>query len=70
MNRSIKFQTVVKVVAILLLGLLPWVLNNSSSDISPIEVTDDLSFYEINSCEFSLAEVLIKNPKIAYLKHL
>ena len=69
MNKLIKFQTIVKVVAILLLGLLPWVLNNSSSDISPIEVTDDLSFYEINSCEFSLAEVLLKNPKIAYQKH-
>ena len=46
MNRSKKFQTIVKVLAILLLGLFPWVLNNSSSDISPIEVTDDLSFYD------------------------
>lgn len=65
----IKLKVIFKVVAILLLGVLPWTMNNSSPDISPIELTDDLSFYEINSCEFSLAEILIKNPRIAYQKH-
>ena len=69
MYRLINYTTLFKVIAIFLLVLLPWFVNNSSSDISPREVTDDLSFYEINSCEFSLAEVLIKNPKIAYQKH-
>ena len=65
----IKLKVIFKVVAILLLGVLPWTMNNSSPDISPIELTDDLSFYEINTCEFSLAEILIKNPRIAYQKH-
>ena len=48
---------------------MPWSIFGLNSDVQPEKITSDLSFYEINSCEFSLAEVLIKNPKIAYQKH-
>ena len=58
-----------KLILLLLLVVLPWTLNNSSDDLKAQEITDDLSFYQINTCEFSLMEILIKNPKVAYQKH-
>ena len=58
-----------KILLVLLFVVLPWSLNKSSNDINPIEVTNNLDFYEINACEFSLTEVLIRNPKISYQKH-
>ncbi len=61
-----KNKIIYKLILVLLFTILPWSLNNSSNDIDAIEVTDDLSFYEINTCEFSLTEILIKNPKITY----
>ena len=64
-----KNKIIYKLILVLLFTILPWSLNNSSNDIDAIEVTDDLSFYEINTCEFSLTEILIKNPKITYQKH-
>ena len=62
-------KLVLKIVLLLLVTIIPWSLNNSSNEITPMQVTDDLSFYEINTCEFSLAEILIKNPNISYQKH-
>ena len=62
-------KLVLKIVLLLLVTIIPWSLNNSSNEISPMQVIDDLSFYEINTCEFSLAEILIKNPNISYQKH-
>ena len=44
--------------------VLPWSLNNSSDELNAQEITDDLSFYQINTCEFSLIEVLIENLKL------
>ena len=64
-----KNNLIYKIILVLFFTILPWSLNNSSNDINAIEVTDDLSFYEINTCEFSLTEILIKNPKITYQKH-
>ena len=58
-----------KLILLLLLVVLPWTVNNSSEDLKAQEITDDLSFYQINTCEFSLMEILIKNPKVAYQKH-
>lgn len=58
-----------KLILLLLLVVLPWAINNSSDDLKAQEITDDLSFYQINTCEFSLMEILIKNPKVAYQKH-
>ena len=62
-------KVALKIVLLLLVTIIPWSLNNSSNEIAPMQVTDDLSFYEINTCEFSLAEILIKNPNISYQKH-
>ena len=62
-------KVTLKIVLLLLVTIIPWSLNNSSNEIAPMQVTDDLSFYEINTCEFSLAEILIKNPNISYQKH-
>ncbi len=59
----------VKLLLLLLITIIPWSLNGSSNEIEPIQVTDDLSFYQINTCEFSLAEILIENPNISYQKH-
>ena len=64
-----KNNLIYKIILVLFFTILPWSLNNSSNDITAIEVTDDLSFYQINTCEFSLTEILIKNPKITYQKH-
>ena len=47
-------KLVLKIVLLLLVTIIPWSLNNSSNEITPMQVTDDLSFYEINTCEFSL----------------
>ena len=58
-----------KLILLLLLVVLPWTVNNSSDDLKAQEITDDLSFYQINTCEFSLMEIIIKNPKVAYQKH-
>ena len=58
-----------KLILILLLLILPWMVNNCSDELKAQEITDDLSFYQINTCEFSLMEILIKNPKVAYQKH-
>ena len=58
-----------KLILLLLFIVLPWSLNNSSDELNAQEITDDLSFYQINTCEFSLIEVLIENPKITYQKH-
>jgi len=54
-----------KLMLLLLLVVLPWTVNNSSDDLKAQEITDDLSFYQINTCEFSLMEIIIKNPKVA-----
>ena len=56
-----KNNLIYKIILVLFFTILPWSLNNSSNDINAIEVTDDLSFYEINTCEFSLTEILIKS---------
>ena len=56
-----------KLILLFLLLVLPWTVNNSADDLK--EITDDLSFYQINTCEFSLMEIIIENPKVAYQKH-
>ena len=53
-----------KLILLLLFIVLPWSLNNSSDELNAQEITDDLSFYQINTCEFSLIEVLIENLKL------
>ena len=58
-----------KLILLFLLLVLPWTVNNSADDLKAQEITDDLSFYQINTCEFSLMEIIIENPKVAYQKH-
>ena len=54
---------------VLLLVILPW-LNATYNDlIEPEKITSDLSFYEINTCEVSTAEFLMKNPNTIYQDH-
>ena len=46
-----------KLILILLLLILPWMVNNSSDELKAQEITDDLSFYQIN---LSFLRYLIK----------
>ncbi|MDC3103228.1 hypothetical protein OA408_00495 [Acidimicrobiaceae bacterium] len=39
------------------------------ADVSPEKITSDLRFYEINTCEISLIDFLIKNPNVVYQDH-
>ncbi len=39
------------------------------ADVSPEKITSDLRFYEINTCEISLIDFLIKNPNVIYQDH-
>ena len=64
-----KKNFLLKLILLLLFLVLPWTINNSSDELNAQEITDDLSFYQINTCEFSLMEIIIENPKITYQKH-
>ena len=67
--KQINLYLVFKSIMVLLLVTLPW-LNATYSDlIEPEKITSDLSFYEINTCEVSAAEFLMKNPNTIYQDH-
>lgn len=67
--KQINLYLILKSIIVLLLAILPW-LNATYSDlIEPEKITSDLSFYEINTCEVSLAEFLMKNPNTIYQDH-
>lgn len=62
-------HTVYKLILILIL-FLPWINADYTDQITPVElVQEDTSFFEINICEISIFEFIIKNPKSIYQDH-
>jgi len=47
----------------------PLFLNFSTKNIDPIELTQELGFYQINTCGISIGSFLLKNPKVLYQDH-
>lgn len=42
---------------------------SSFDDVKPIELTDELGFYQINTCKFSILELQSNNLKTLYQDH-
>ena len=62
-------NTVYKLILILIL-FLPWINADYTDQITPVElVQEDNSFFEIHTCEISIIEFIIKNPKYIYQDH-
>lgn len=60
----------IKLIITLLLVLLPWFNSFGNKNFDPaIPSQEDLSFYEINPCEVSLAKFLIFNPQSIFQDH-
>lgn len=57
------------VLIIFLIIVTPLFLNFSSRSINPIELTQELGFYEINTCGISIGSFLLKNPKVLFQDH-
>ena len=63
-------SNLIKFSLLILLLVTPWTLANYLDEITPnILVQEDISFYEINTCDISLSEFLFSNIKYAYQKH-
>ena len=60
---------IVKLIAILLMLVIPFANSDFSDNIQPEKITSDLRFYEINTCSISLFEFLLKNPNVIYQDH-
>ena len=63
-------KKLLRILLIAILLILPWFNGNYFDETSAsIPSQEDLSFYEINTCNISLFEFLIKNPNSIYQDH-
>ena len=60
---------IIKLIFISFVAIFPFFLSNYSDNVTPEKITSDLRFYEINTCEVSAAEFLMKNPNTIYQDH-
>ena len=58
-----------KIFFLLLILIVPWSISNLTDSIEAQKITSDLAFYEINTCQVSLTEFLIKNINVIYQDH-
>ena len=58
-----------KIIFLLLILIVPWSISNLTDSIEAQKITSDLAFYEINTCQVSLTEFLIKNINVIYQDH-
>ena len=68
MKINVSQITKLKLLALLLLLVLPWTINNEPN-LNPEPITSDLAFYEINTCKISLANFLVENLNVIYQDH-
>mgnify|MGYP001253538851 CR=1 FL=1 len=70
MNNLIKRKNYIKIVFIFFLIVIPWFNANYFDEVKPVElIQEDLSFYEINPCQVSLAEFILADFNAAYQNH-
>lgn len=62
--------TYLRLFFIVILLIIPWFIADYFDSIQPVElVQEDISFYEINTCDISIGEFFLSNPKYIYKDH-